>query len=48
MWERDLKAFAEDYNFVSLQFAAEEADSTVADEATSATVRICVVVGAGI
>ena len=31
MWERDLKTFADDYNFVSLEFTNESADSTVAD-----------------
>jgi uncharacterized protein YchJ len=37
-WERDLRAFSEEYNFLSLEFDNEDADSKVSDDATTATV----------
>ena len=40
MWERDLKNFADDYNFVSLQFDNESVDSTVADGVDVA--KVCI------
>ena len=36
MWERDLKGFADDYNFVSLHFNSEATESVVPEEATTA------------
>ena len=39
MWERDLKGFADDYNFVSLQFVSEATESVVPEEATTAKVN---------
>ena len=39
MWERDLKQFADEYNFVSLVFNNEAVESTVADDVTTAKVR---------
>ena len=39
MWERDLKQFADEYNFVSLVFNNEAVESAVADDVTTAKVR---------
>ena len=39
MWERDLKGFADDYSFVSLQFVSEATESVVPEEATTAKVN---------
>ena len=39
MWERDLKNFADEYNFVSLIFDNEAVESTVADDVTTAKVN---------
>ena len=39
MWERDLKQFADDYNFVSLIFDNEAVESAVADDVTTAKVH---------
>ena len=38
VWEKDLKAFAEEYNFLSLVFDDETRDNTVAADALSSTV----------
>lgn len=38
VWEKDLKAFADEYKFVSLEFDNEERDSVVSGDATTATV----------
>ena len=38
VWEKDLKAFAEEYNFLSLVFDDEARDNNVAADATSSTV----------
>jgi uncharacterized protein YchJ len=38
VWEKDLKAFADEYNFVSLVFDDETRDNNVAADATSSTV----------
>lgn len=38
MWERDLKQFADEYNFVSLIFDNEAVESAVADDVTTAKV----------
>ena len=39
MWERDLKQFADEYNFVSLIFDNEAVESAVADDVTTAKVH---------
>mmetsp|Transcript_28994 Transcript_28994/g.27777 ORF Transcript_28994/g.27777 Transcript_28994/m.27777 type:complete len:245 (-) Transcript_28994:114-848(-) len=37
-WEKDLKSFADEYNFVSLTFKNEEGESIVAEDADKSTV----------
>ena len=38
IWEKDLKAFSDEYNFLSITFDDEDRDDKVAPDATSATV----------